>query len=62
MVKQIREWNTDWGYFIDLSRRLVKLAGAEVHLTPTEYDLLKILAANASKVVTHRKMIKPVGE
>lgn len=43
--------------YIDLSRRLVKVAETEVHLTPTEYDLLKILAAHAGKVLTHRQLI-----
>jgi len=33
--------------YADLSRRLVKAAGKEVHLTPIEYDLLKILLTNA---------------
>jgi len=38
---------------IDLSRRHVELAGSEIHLTPTEYDLLRILVSHAGKVVTH---------
>src|SRR5262249_11521675 len=29
---------------IDLARRRVTVAGADIHLTPTEYDLLKVLA------------------
>jgi two-component system, OmpR family, KDP operon response regulator KdpE len=43
--------------YIDLARRIVKVAGAEVHLTPTEYDLLKILVSHPGKVVTHRHLI-----
>ena len=43
--------------YIDLARRMVKVAGIEVHLTPTEYDLLKILVAHVGKVVTHRQLI-----
>ncbi len=43
--------------WIDLARRQVKAGGTEVHLTPTEYDLLKILISNAGKVVTHRYLL-----
>jgi len=43
--------------WIDLARRQVKVAGTEIHLTPTEYDLLKILISNAGKVVTHRQIL-----
>lgn len=46
--------------WIDLSRRQVKVAGAEIHLTPTEYDLLKILVSNAGKVVTHRHILTSI--
>ncbi len=45
---------------IDLSRRLVKVAGNEVQLTPTEYDLLRALVANAGKVLTHRQLLRQV--
>jgi len=38
---------------IDLARRHVEIAGAEIHLTPTEYDLLRILVSHAGKVATH---------
>jgi len=46
--------------WIDLSRRQVKVAGTDIHLTPTEYDLLKILVSNAGKVVTHRHMLTAI--
>jgi len=46
--------------WIDLSRRQVKVTGADIHLTPTEYDLLKILVSNAGKVVTHRHMLTTI--
>lgn len=42
---------------IDMSRRIVTLKKEEVALTPTEYDLLKILAQEAGKVLTHRQII-----
>lgn len=45
---------------IDLSRRLVKIGATEIHLTPIEYDLLKILASNAGKVITHYQLINSV--
>lgn len=45
---------------IDLARRLVKLRGEVVALTPTEYELLRLLAANAGKVLTHRQVLKRI--
>lgn len=45
---------------IDLAARQVFVAGAEVHLTPTEYKLLTTLVRNAGKVVTHRLLLKEV--
>jgi two-component system KDP operon response regulator KdpE len=45
---------------IDLSHRLVSLAGEEVDLTPTEYDLLRLLARNIGKVITHRQLLENV--
>jgi two-component system, OmpR family, KDP operon response regulator KdpE len=38
---------------IDRGRRLVRLNGQAVHLTPTEYRLLEALATNAGKLLTH---------
>lgn len=45
---------------IDLSHRVVELGGARVKLTPTEYDLLKLLAMNAGKVITQRQLLQQV--
>ena len=42
---------------IDLSARVVTVHGQEVHLTPTEYDLLRELTANAGKVMTHHHLL-----
>jgi len=42
---------------VDLTKRTVTLAGREVQLTPTEYELLKILVMNAGKVLTHRQLL-----
>ncbi|MCD1261240.1 response regulator [Paenibacillus athensensis] len=45
---------------IDLPQRIVELEGRRLKLTPTEYDLLKMLAAHAGKVVTHKQLLKQV--
>ena len=45
---------------IDLVRRLVTLDDQEVHLTPTEYELLRELAANADRVMTHQMLLTRV--
>jgi len=45
---------------IDLSSRRVALKGSEVRLTPLEYELLKYLALQAGKVVTHTQVLKAV--
>jgi two-component system, OmpR family, KDP operon response regulator KdpE len=45
---------------VDLPARRVWRAGAEVHLTPTEYKLLAILVRHAGKVLTHRQLLKEV--
>jgi two-component system KDP operon response regulator KdpE len=45
---------------IDLARRLVTRGGQEVRLTPTEYDLLRCLAVDAGKVLTHRQLLTRV--
>jgi two-component system KDP operon response regulator KdpE len=45
---------------IDLAARIVRKAGAEVHLTPIEYRLLGVLLANAGRVLTHRHLLREV--
>ena len=45
---------------IDLARRIVTRAGHEVHLTPTEYGLVRFLAQNAGRVVTHGQLLRSV--
>lgn len=45
---------------IDQAARLVRRAGVEVHLTPTEYRLLQTLALNAGRVLTHRQLLMRV--
>jgi two-component system KDP operon response regulator KdpE len=43
-----------------LGRRLVALAGREVTLTPTEYDLLRTLAQHGGRVLTHHQLLREV--
>ena len=45
---------------VDLARHVVTVDGQEVHLTPTEFDLLAVLATNAGKVMTHRALLEKV--
>ena len=45
---------------IDFARRIVTLGGSEVHLTPIEYDLLRTMALNADRVLTHRQLLTKV--
>jgi len=42
---------------IDLDAHLVRRAGAELHFTPKEYDLLAELARHAGRVLTHRHLL-----
>jgi two-component system KDP operon response regulator KdpE len=43
---------------VDLARRAVLRAGARVHLTPHEYELLATLARNPGRVMTHRTLLR----
>jgi two-component system KDP operon response regulator KdpE len=45
---------------VDLVRRLVTTSGREVQLTPTEYELLRVLVTHAGKVLTHRHLLREV--
>ena len=48
------------GLAVDLVRRTVMVAGAEVHLTPTEFKLLAALVRHAGKVLTHKQLLHDV--
>ncbi len=48
------------GLDMDFEQRRVTRDGEEVHLTPTEYEVLKYLAMNVGKVVTHRVLLHAV--
>ena len=41
------------GLSVDLVRRLVRVRGTEVKLTPREYDFLRVLIQHAGKALTH---------
>jgi two-component system KDP operon response regulator KdpE len=45
---------------LDLARREVRAAGRPVHLTPTEYEVLRVLALHAGKPVTHSSLLRQV--
>lgn len=45
---------------VDLVRRVVRVRGAEVKLSPKEYDVLRLLVAHAGKVLTHRMLMSNV--
>ena len=43
---------------VDLVRRIVKVRGKEVKLSPKEYELLRIMVQHAGKVLTHKFLLK----
>lgn len=48
------------GLEIDLTARIVRAGGREVRLTPIEYDLLRALARNQGKLMTHSALLLEV--
>ncbi len=48
------------GLQVDLARRIVTLAGSEIQLTPTEYDLLRLLVTHNGKVLTHGQILRQI--
>ena len=45
---------------VDLEKRSVTMAGAAVHLTPHQFELLRVLAVNEGKLMTHRTLLREV--
>jgi two-component system, OmpR family, KDP operon response regulator KdpE len=45
---------------VDLQKREVLMGGEPVHLTPHQYDLLRVLALNAGKLLTQRELLLEV--
>jgi two-component system KDP operon response regulator KdpE len=48
------------GLEIDLAGHRVTRDGAEIHLTPKEFDLLRVLARNSGRLMTHRTLLGEV--
>ncbi|AGB74609.1 MULTISPECIES: response regulator transcription factor [Rhizobium] len=48
------------GLSIDLVKRIVKVDGREIKLSPKEYDILRVLAQHAGKVLTHQFLLKQI--
>ncbi|NDJ33166.1 MAG: response regulator transcription factor [Chloroflexi bacterium] len=45
---------------IDFKRRRVTVSDEEIHLTPTEYDLLRVLVNHAGEVMLHANLLTQV--
>ncbi|HEX2767865.1 MAG TPA: response regulator, partial [Geobacteraceae bacterium] len=45
---------------VDLARRRVTAHGEEQQLTPTEYELLRLLVVHAGKVLTHSQILRQI--
>jgi two-component system KDP operon response regulator KdpE len=48
------------GLVVDLAHRNVTIKGEEVRLTPIEYEILKYLALQAGRVVTHKQLLRAI--
>jgi two-component system KDP operon response regulator KdpE len=48
------------GLSVDLVKRIVKVEGKEVKLSPKEYDILRMLVQHAGKVLTHRYLLEQI--
>ncbi len=48
------------GLEVDLAARRVRRDGADIHLTPKEFDLLRVLVRDRGKLVTHRALLREV--
>jgi two-component system, OmpR family, KDP operon response regulator KdpE len=45
---------------VDLEKQEVRIAGKPVHLTPHQFDLLRVFARNVGKLITHRMILQEV--
>jgi len=48
------------GLEVDLAARVVRRDGETIHLTPIEFDLLRVLVRNRGRLMTHRKLLVEV--
>ncbi|HSJ07853.1 MAG TPA: response regulator transcription factor [Longimicrobiales bacterium] len=51
---------TAGGLVVDVARRTVSRGGAPIHLTPTEWDLLRVFIRHAGRTLTHQQIIREV--
>ncbi len=51
---------TEGDIAMDAAVHSVSIAGTDLHLTPKEFDLLRVLLRNAGKVVTHKTLLRAV--
>jgi two-component system, OmpR family, KDP operon response regulator KdpE len=45
---------------VDLVHRKISVGGEEVRLSPTEFDLLRLLVTHAGRVLTHRQILREI--
>ena len=48
------------GLEVDLAARAVRRDGETIHLSPIEFDLLRVLARNHGRLLTHRQLLTQV--
>ena len=48
------------GLEVDLAAHVVRRDGEEIHLTPTEFELLRVLVRNRGRLLTHRALLTEV--
>jgi two-component system KDP operon response regulator KdpE len=48
------------GLEVDLRARSVRRDGEDIHLSPIEFDLLRVLARNRGRLLTHRQLLTEV--
>jgi two-component system KDP operon response regulator KdpE len=48
------------GLLMDITKHQVEVNGRQVGLTPTEYDVLKLLILNEGKILTHRQILREI--
>lgn len=61
IVAQVEETEITIGDLqIDLMKRIVSLRGERIKLSPKEFNLLKVLAMNAGKLLTHKYLMQQV--
>ncbi len=45
---------------VDITSRRVTIEDNEINLSPTEYDILKLLLLNSGKVITHKQILREI--